>query len=177
MSQDLRFPVGQFQRPDSQTAADRAGWIAQIAALPQRLRDAVAGLSDPQLDTPYRPDGWTVRQLVHHIADSHLQAYTRFKLALTEDQPTIRPYDEARWAELRDSRMPVGVSLALLEGLHARWVELLRGMGEADFARGYHHPDQGRVVPLGEALAMYTWHGTHHLAHVTRLAERQGWTG
>lgn len=177
MSQDLRFPVGKFTPPVAASAADRDQWIATIAELPAQLRAVVAELADDQLDTPYRLGGWTVRQVVHHLPDSHLNAYTRFKLALTEREPTIRPYDEARWAELPDSGMPVQVSLRLLEALHERWVHLLRGLSEGDFDRGYEHPEQRRVVTLREALPMYAWHSRHHLAHVTGLRDRMGWKG
>ena len=175
MSHDLRFPVGRFTPPISPSASDQDQWIATIAELPAKLRVVVAALADDQLDTPYRPGGWTVRQVVHHLPDSHLNAYTRFKLALTEQEPTIRPYDEARWAQLPDSRMSVQVPLNLLEALHERWVFLLRELTDADFDRGYRHPEQGRVVTLREAVAMYAWHSRHHLAHVTGLRDRMGW--
>ena len=178
MSSDPRYPIGRFAldggaAPD---AALRATWIADIAACPRRLRDAVADLSDAQLDTPYRDGGWTVRQLVHHVPESHLNAYVRFKLALTEPEPTIKPYDEARWAELPDvASTPIAVSLDLLQALHVRWVALLQTFGPAEWRRGYHHPDQGEVVPLDAALGMYAWHGRHHVAHVTALRARMGW--
>lgn len=173
---DLRFPTGRFQRPQApldQTGRRRA--IDAIASTPGQLRAAIDGLTAPQLDTPYRPDGWTVRQVVHHVPDSHMNAYVRFKLALTEDEPTIKPYDEARWAELPDSReTPVETSLVLLEQLHDRWVRLLRSMSERDFARQLRHPESG-VQRLDQMLAMYAWHGPHHVAHVTSLRERMGW--
>ena len=153
----------------------REQFVREIAEAPARLREAVAGLSDEQLDTPYRPGGWTVRQTVHHVADSHINAYVRFKLALTEDEPEIRPYDEARWAELGEaSRGPVAVSLALLDALHARWVAALRTLSPADFTRTFRHPDWG-VVPLARQVAIYAWHGRHHTAHITHLRERMGW--
>ena len=165
--EQLRFPAGRFAPPAAATAADRARWIAEIEALPAQMREAVASMSDAQLDTPYRPDGWTVRQVVHHVPDSHANAYVRFKLALTEDAPTIKPYDEARWAELPDVRAtPVAVSLALLEALHARWVVLLRDMSESDWSRTYVHPEGNRTWRLDTALAMYAWHSRHHLGHV-----------
>lgn len=174
---DLRYPVGKFRVDGEITAGRRAAWIADIAAAPVLLRAAVADLSPSQLDTPYRPGGWTVRQLVHHLPDSHLNAYARFKLALTEDGPTIKPYDEARWAELEDSRAtPIEVSLTLLEALHDRWVRLLRSLAPGDFDRTFHHPEQGRAMALGPALALYAWHGRHHVAHVTALRARMGWT-
>jgi hypothetical protein len=159
------------------TDARRAACVARIAAAPAALRAAVAGLSDTQLDTPYRPGGWTVRQVVHHVPDSHLNAYVRIRLALTEDTPTIKPYEEARWAELPDARaLPIEASLALLEGLHARWVGLLGGLGAADGARQFHHPEHGRLITVDELIAMYAWHGEHHVAHVTSLRARNGWS-
>ena len=157
------------------TAEDRRKYIGQIAETPARLRAAVNGLSDDQLDTPYRPDGWTVRQVVHHVPDSHLNSYIRFKLALTEDQPTVKPYAEDRWAELPDGRTgPVEVSLRLLECLHSRWVALLRSMSEPDWARTFRHPDLG-LLRLDRNAALYAWHGRHHVAHVSALRERMGW--
>jgi uncharacterized damage-inducible protein DinB len=139
------------------------------------MRAAVAGLSDEQLDTPYRDGGWTVRQLVHHVPDSHLNAYTRFRLALTEPEPTIKPYDQAAWAELGDSRTaPIAMSLLLLEALHQRWVALLESLAAGDFERRFRHPEIG-LVTLGEVLGMYAWHGPHHVAHITALRHRNGW--
>ena len=171
---DLRFPVGRF----AFTSADdrsRAESISIIAELPAKMRAAVNGLSDAQLDTPYRPEGWTVRQVVHHVPDSHMNAFTRFKLALTEDTPRIKPYDEAKWAELPDGRTgPVGPSLAILDGLHARWTALLRAMRPDDFDRQLEHPESG-VQPLNRMLALYAWHCRHHLAHITELKRREGW--
>ena len=173
---DLRFPIGKFARPDQVTDAQRHAWIEDIAQLPNIIRAAVAGLQAAQLDTPYRPGGWTVRQVVHHLPDSHMNAYVRFKLALTETEPTIKPYEEARWAELPDTgATPPEVSLALLDALHARWVTLLRAMSPADFKRAYRHPEHGRLVPLEEALGMYAWHSRHHVAHITSLRQRNGW--
>ena len=173
---DLRYPIGPFTYDGMMTDARRAQCVARIAAAPARLRAAVAGLDDAQLDTPYRPGGWTVRQVVHHVPDSHLNAYTRIRLALTEDTPTIKPYEEGRWAELPDARtLPVDISLALLEALHARWVPLLRGLGAVDAARRFRHPEHGRLMPIDELLALYAWHGDHHVAHVTSLRERMGW--
>jgi len=140
------------------------------------MRAAVAGLTPERFDTPYRPGGWTVRQVVHHVPDSHMNAYVRFKLALTENEPTIKPYEEAAWAELADSAStPADVSLTLLETLHDRWVRLLRSMTEADFARKFRHPQLG-VVPLDKNLALYAWHGKHHVAHITSLRQRMGWS-
>jgi hypothetical protein len=173
---DLAYPIGTFVWDGPSSAADRARRIEEIAAAPAALRRAVAGLTDAQLDTPYRPGGWTVRQVAHHVPDSHVNAYVRFKLAVTEDLPTIKPYDEAAWAELGDVKaVPVATSLALLDALHERWVALLRSLGETDWARPFRHPDLG-VVPLEKNLALYAWHGRHHVAHVTALRERMGWT-
>jgi hypothetical protein len=166
MSNDPRFPVGRFAPPASSTGEERAAWIAELAILPAHLREAVAAADDAVLDAPYRDGGWTVRQVIHHLPDSHLNAYVRFKLALTEERPTIRPYDEAAWATLPDSRGPAGPSLDLLDALHRRWTGLLESMSDSDFARVYVHPEHGRAWSLAEALALYAWHGRHHLAHV-----------
>ena len=171
---DERYPLGRWTVPDA-APETRRQLIAQIAAAPAALRAAVAGLDDGQLDTPYRDGGWTVRQVAHHVADSHMNAYVRFKKALTEDAPPITAYDEARWAELPDARLPVAPSLALLEALHVRWVEVLRALTpEALETRGYRHPEMG-FVPLRTALGIYAWHGRHHVAHVTGLRARRGW--
>lgn len=176
MTDDLRYPIGPFRYAGDGSPAQRDQWLGEIAAAPGNLRAAVAGLSPLQLDTPYRPEGWTVRQVVHHLPDSHLNAYTRIKLALTEEEPTIKPYEEARWAELPDARTgPVEPSLALLDFLHQRWLLLLRNMGPADFARRYRHPEHGRMFELDEVLAMYAWHGKHHVAHITSLRRRMAW--
>lgn len=176
MSPDLRYPVGRFRPPDRRDAAERAVWIEEVAALPGQLRAAVAGLDEERLRTPYRPGGWTVRQVVHHLPDSHLNSYCRFKLALTQESPTICPYDEAAWAGLPDTeRSPIELSLVLLEALHARWSVLLRAMSEDDFERGYVHPEHRARISLDVALAMYAWHGRHHVAHITGLRERMGW--
>ena len=173
---DLRYPVGRFRfDPAAVTAADRARWIDQIAAAPAALRAAVAGLDDRQLDTPYRPGGWTVRQLAHHVPDSHLNAYVRFKLALTEHEPVIKPYDEGAWAALADSRLPIDVSLRLLDALHERWLVLLRAMSPADFERRLGHPEWEQPLSRDTMLQLYAWHGRHHVAHVTGLREREGW--
>lgn len=173
---DLRYPIGTFERRDALSADERRTMIETIAAAPSRMREAVAGLSDAQLDTPYREGGWTVRQVVHHVPDSHLNAYVRLKLALTEDDPLIRPYDEMRWAALPDSRdTPLDVSLTLLESLHARWVTLFRSMKDADFRRTLRHPDHTGILTVDWLVAMYAWHSRHHVAHVTSLRERMGW--
>jgi hypothetical protein len=152
----------------------RAAHIQTLRLLPERLRSSVAGLNDAQLDTPYREGGWTVRQVVHHLADSHAQAYLRCKYALAEDWPTVTVYDEAAWANLPDSRSPIDVSLALIEALHCSWVALLEVLTEEDFRKGFIHPERGRV-DLAKALAMYDWHARHHTAHITSLRARQGW--
>lgn len=174
---DLRYPVGKFEPPAGALSSDqRAAAIAAIRAAPAQLRAAVEGLDERQLDTPYRPGGWTVRQVVHHVPDSHMNAYVRFKLALTENTPTIKPYDEAKWAELPDSRSDlVQESLALLDVLHARWVLLLDAMQPADFGRLLNHPEWKMPLSLDVMLALYAWHGRHHAAHVTELRRREGW--
>lgn len=173
---DLRYPVGKFDFDAPINEAENPRLIAEIAETPGALRSAVAGLSRDQLETRYRPGGWTVKQVVHHVPDSHLNAYTRFKLALTEDEPTIKPYDEAAWAELPDSqKVPIDVSLDMLDALHVRWVSLLRSMDAADFRRGLRHPEHGRVLTLEQMLALYAWHGRHHVAHITALRKREGW--
>jgi hypothetical protein len=172
---DPRFPIGKFHYEGPPSDEQRAKFIADIAQTPIELRTAVAGLSEPQLDTPYREGGWTLRQVAHHVPDSHMNAYIRFKLALTEDEPTIKTYAEDRWAELEDTRAtPVEVSLALLESLHQRWVELLRSLEPSDWKRQFRHPEMG-VVPLEKNVALYSWHGRHHVAHITELRHRMGW--
>src|SRR6202035_4062079 len=172
---DLSYPIGKYEHQESLAPAERDIAIAQIAATPQGLREDVAGLSQQQFDTPYRPGGWTVRQVVHHVPDSHLNSYVRFKLALTEDEPTIKPYDEALWAKLNDSQeTPLEVSLTLLEALHKRWITLLRGMQPGDFARRLKHPERGTMT-LDDALTTYSWHGKHHVAHITSLRHRMSW--
>jgi uncharacterized damage-inducible protein DinB len=167
----LRFPAGRFSRSG---AGSRAEQIDALRRLPERLRAAVAGLSDAQLDTPYREGGWTVRQVVHHLADSHANSVIRFKLALTEDWPTVKPYDEKAWANLADSRLPIDGSLVLIDALHARWVALLETLGEEQFTRGFNHPENGRQS-LADSLAIYAWHARHHTAHITSLRARMGW--
>jgi uncharacterized damage-inducible protein DinB len=172
---DPRFPIGPFVTPAALTPAERAAAIDQIDWAPAALRRAVLGLAPGQLDTPYRDGGWTVRQVVHHVADSHVNAYVRFKLALTEDRPAIRPYDQDRWAATPEVvAVPVDVSLALITALHARWVGLLRSMSPADFARTIVHPERGTPT-LDQTLALYAWHGRHHAAHITALRERMRW--
>ncbi len=172
---DPRYPIGRYQPVEEVSRALRTEWIEQVAAAPAGLRAVVTGLNEAQLDTPYRDGGWTVRQVVHHLPDSHLNSYVRFKLALTEDEPTIKPYDEAAWAVLPDARTaPVEISLALLDALHERWVTLLRAMTEADFRRTFRHPELG-VRALDTTLGLYAWHGRHHAAQIRALRERMGW--
>jgi hypothetical protein len=174
--EDLRYPVGQFRYEGEPDQQRREQWIGEIAVAPAHLRAAVAGLSSFQLDTPYREKGWTVRQVVHHLPDSHLNAYTRMKLALTEELPTIKPYDEARWAELPDGRLaPIELSLALLESLHLRWVLLLGQLTQVQLRRRFMHPELAKPFELQEALALYAWHGRHHVAHITSLRRRMAW--
>ena len=172
---DLRYPIGKFKWEGHTTDAQRLQQIDEIAATPARLRDAVKNLSEQQLDTPYRPGGWTVRQVVHHVPDSHMNAYIRFKLALTEENPTIKPYAEALWAELADGRTaPIETSLVLLDSLHHRWVVLLRSVSAGVWGRTFQHPELGPMT-LEKNLALYAWHGKHHVAHITALSERNGW--
>jgi hypothetical protein len=172
---DLRYPVARFQRPTTLSEAERRTAIDAVAATPANLRAAVRGLDDAQIDTPYRPEGWTVRQLVHHVPDSHANAYIRFKWALTEDAPTIKAYDEAAWAKLDDSRTtPIETSLTMLEMLHDRWVRLLRSISSQDYARRLIHPENGPMT-LDDLLATYHWHGKHHVAHIVNLRTRNGW--
>ena len=175
MSDILRYPIGKFAAPPSYTTEWRRQALASIAEAPTRLREGVRGLNDAQLDTPYRPDGWTLRQVVHHVADSHVNAYVRIRLALTESQPSIRPYDETAWARLPDAAsLPVAASLDLLDAMHARWIALLRAMREADFERQYVHPESGHHS-VNFLVALYAWHGEHHAAHITGLRHRMGW--
>lgn len=173
---ELSYPIGKYRIEQEVSPARRAELIADIAAAPAQLRSAVSGLSDAQLDMPYRSEGWTLRQVVHHLPDSHMNAYVRMKLALTEDEPTIKPYAEALWAEQPDAKSaPVELSLTLLEHLHARWVLSLQGMPAEAFARRFQHPESGNKFSMDQMLVMYAWHGRHHVAHVTSLRERMGW--
>jgi uncharacterized damage-inducible protein DinB len=172
---DLRYPIGKFAYEGPLTKDQERASLDDIAQTPANLRAAVRGLSETQLDTPYRPDGWTVREVVHHVPDSHLNSYVRFKLALTENEPTIKPYAEDRWAQLADTRAtPIEVSLTLLESLHDRWVRLLRSLTPEEWKRTFRHPDMGPMT-LEKTLALYAWHGRHHVAHITALRERSGW--
>ena len=173
---DPRYPIGKFQQPLEATPALRQQAIEIIAETPAKLRSAVEGLSPVQLDTPYREGGWTVRQVIHHVPDSHVNAYVRFKLALTEDDPTIKPYAEDRWAKLEDTRAtPIETSLALLETLHSRWDRLWRSLKTEDFARPLVHPDYPDPKNIDWLLCVYSWHGRHHTAHVTNLRQQKGW--
>ena len=173
--EDLRYPVGRFQRPRSLEPKQRRAAIDTIAEAPTKLRAAVSGLTDAQLDTPYRPEGWTVRQVVHHVPDSHLNAYTRFKLALTEDTPTIKPYDENAWSTLPDMKLPIAVSLSLIEGIHTRWIAVVNGMAVDQFARSFMHPELQTEMTLDHLVQLYAWHSHHHLAHITELRRRERW--
>ena len=172
---DLSYPIGKFSPPETITDADKVQWIKDISEMPALLRNAVTGLNQEQLDTPYRPGGWTVRQVVHHIPDSHLNSYVRFKWTLTEDKPTIKAYDEASWAMLPDSAADIELSLSLLDSLHSRWVVLLTAMSDSDYEKSFVHPASGKEIGLSRNLALYSWHGAHHVAHVTSLRERMGW--
>jgi hypothetical protein len=172
---DLKYPLGRYTAPATISPEQRGLWIEEMAKLPANLSKAVAGLSNNQLDTPYRPGGWTVRQVVHHLPDSHMQSYTRFRLALTENSPVIKPYEEGAWAELSDAKTAaVAPSLALIDGLHTRFVLLLNSMTNADFAKTFRHPELGERR-LDWTLGLYAWHCLHHVAHITNLRSRQGW--
>jgi hypothetical protein len=172
---DARYPIGKFHYSGPPSKEQSQEFLEDIAQTPTALRTAVAGLTAAQLDTPYRPGGWTVRQVVHHLPDSHLNSYVRFKLALTEENPTIKPYAEDRWAELSDtSATPVEVSLTLLESLHDRWVRLLRSLSPEQWKRTFRHPELGEMN-LEKTLALYAWHGKHHVAHITELRKQRSW--
>ncbi|NNF27295.1 MAG: bacillithiol transferase BstA [Gemmatimonadetes bacterium] len=174
MSDDLRYPIGPLSLPERLDPSQREAAISDVESAPARIRAAVGGMTDAQLDTPYREGGWTVRQLVHHVADSHLNAYCRLKLTLTEDVPRIRTYDQARWAELADVELPVSVSLDLLDAVHRRWLVLWRAMTDPQWSRRLDHPEIGEMG-VDQLLALYAWHGRHHAAHITELTKRQGW--
>lgn len=174
-TEDLRYPVGRYRPPATIEERDRLGWIANLDELPTFLRRAVHGLNEEQLATPYRPAGWTVRQVVHHLADSHINSYVRFRLALTEADPLIKPYAEPLWAELPDAAgAPIELSLGLLEGLHGRWVALLRSLSDAEFRRTFQHPENGTKA-LDWTLGLYAWHSRHHVAQIVALRTRNGW--
>ena len=175
MSEDLRYPVGKFERIENIDDSLRSQFLKTIEELPSKLREAVEGLSEQQLETQYRPEGWTVKQVVHHVADSHANSLIRFKLALTEDTPTIKPYMEDRWAELADSKhAPIEISLNQIESIHARWSLILQAMSVEDFDRNMFHPEHGEVS-LNYMLSLYDWHCKHHLGHITKLKERNNW--
>ncbi|MEO6803727.1 MAG: YfiT family bacillithiol transferase [Granulicella sp.] len=174
MSTDARYPIGKFERPETVTPNEIRNAIATLAETPELLRNAVGGMDQEQLNTPYREGGWTVRQVVHHIADSHMNSFIRLRMALTEDWPTITAYNEAAWATLHDSAAPVEWSLELIEALHARWVMLLSSLEEAQWQRGFVHPERGRMT-IETATLIYAWHSQHHIAHITHLSSREGW--
>lgn len=177
MTQDLRYPIGKFVQEGDIAPEQREAWIEDVERLPEQLAAALEGLSEEQLDTPYREGGWTVRQVAHHLMDSHMNCLMRFKLALTEEEPVIKTYDEDAWAQLADSsRAPVSLAIEQVSGLHARWAMLLRAMSDADFARTYRYPEASRSSRLDRTLGLYAWHGRHHIAHITALRERMGWS-
>ena len=173
---DLRYPIGRFEHEGPVTDADLEEWLGQIEELPAQMRGAVAGLDDEQLDTRYRPGGWTLRQVVHHVPDSHVNAYVRFKWTLTEDEPVIKAYHEDRWAELADTQVvPVETSLDFLTSLHAKWVALMRSLTREELGRRFRHPETGKLVELAWMVGLYAWHGRHHLAHIQTTVSREGW--
>lgn len=176
MTSDPRYPIGKHDRPETHDELSRSAWLHDIEDFPTLVRAAIAGLNDEQLDAPYRDGGWTLRQTVHHCADSHLNAYCRFKLALTEDHPTIKPYDEALWAELPEARaLPLHPSLQIIDGLHARWSAMMIAMTPAQFERTFFHPERGTTSTLWQTLALYAWHCRHHVAHITALRAARAW--
>lgn len=173
--EQLQFPIGRFQKPAVFTEALLTSFITAIADFPVKITTATEALSEEQLDTPYRPGGWTIRQVVHHCSDSHMNSLIRFKLALTEDKPVIKPYNETLWAELADSKMPIAPALQMLEGIHERWVALLHSLTKEQLARSFVHPEHGNEITLEECIAIYAWHCHHHLAHITELKKRMIW--
>lgn len=176
--ENLQYPIGRFSWPKDVSDGEVHGAIRTILAFPGKIRKAVEGLASDQLDTPYRPDGWTIRQVVHHCADSHMNAYIRFKLALTEDNPVIKPYDQSKWASLQDSKtLPPDISLALLESVHTRWGVVMESMSDADWESSFTHPEYKVSQKLRQAVMMYAWHCEHHLAHITSLIRRMDWAG
>ena len=173
--EDLRYPIGEYE-PQPFSDKQLKEWLIDISFLPQHLENAILNLDESQLNTPYRPEGWTVKQLVHHVADSHMNAYIRFKLGVTEENPAIKPYDEAAWALLNDTtNLPINISLTLLHALHTRWMEVLKGIAADDWNRTVYHPQHKKKITLWHLLGMYSWHGRHHTAHVTALRERMKW--
>lgn len=174
--EQLKFPIGKFEKPTTITKYDLLKWILDISTFPTRIKNEVNNLTDQQLDTPYRPQGWTIRQVVHHCADSHMNSLTRFKLSLTEDKPTVKPYYEERWAELHDSKnMPIEPSLKMIEGIHERWTVLLNSLVESDYSKIFIHPEHGKEFRIDENIGIYAWHCNHHLAHITGLKKRRDW--
>lgn len=174
--EQLRYPIGKFEKPSTITSDILSGWINDISSFPVKLIGEVKHLTNEQLDTQYRPDGWTIRQVVHHCADSHMNALVRIKLTLTEDQPTIKPYFEDRWAKLTDSKtLTISPSLKMIEGIHNRWSVLLKNLTEEDFGRAFIHPEHGRKIRLDESTGLYAWHCNHHLAHITETKNRKDW--
>ncbi|MEO1652304.1 MAG: YfiT family bacillithiol transferase [Bacteroidota bacterium] len=174
--ESLKYPIGGYQKPAQFDYASKTRWMAQLSTLPEEMEKAVAGLNEDQLDEPYRPEGWTIREVIHHVPDSHLNGYIRFKWALTEQDPRIKPYFEDRWAALDDYQdTPIEVSLQLLKSLHYRWVILMKSLSAEDWTFQYHHPEFEEPISLDEALAIYAWHGQHHLAHITELRKRRQW--
>ncbi|PGT82613.1 YfiT family bacillithiol transferase [Bacillus sp. AFS040349] len=166
MRKSLQYPIGEFKEPKQVSLKEIEGWIEDIENTPEQLKLALEGLSEPLLDTSYRPGGWTVRQVVHHLADSHMNSYIRFKLALTEDRPTIKAYDEKTWAAFPDTKLPLSISINLLESLHERWVYLLKSMSMSDFEKTFFHPETNKEISLSTNVALYSWHGKHHIEHI-----------
>lgn len=174
--EQLKFPIGKFEKPTTITKDDLLNWISEISTFPSRLKNEVNHLTNQQLDTKYRPEGWTIRQVVHHCADSHMNSLIRLKLTLTEDQPTVKPYYEERWAELADSKnMPIEPSLKMIEGIHERWAVLLNNLSESDYSKIFIHPEHGKAFRIDENIGMYAWHCNHHLAHITETKKRNNW--
>lgn len=171
---DLRYPIGKFTYNEQEVLGNRNKFIDEIAKMPNKLEEITSKLTEEQQNTPYREGGWTVKQVVHHLADSHMNSFIRFKLALTESEPTIKPYDENAWAHLEDSKSPIKLSIELLKNLHERWVVLLKSMGEADYQKTFRHPEMG-LVSLNKNISLYAWHGNHHIAHIIALTERMNW--
>lgn len=175
--EQLKYPIGKYKKADSISKELLNAWISELESFPKNLASEVELLSDEQLDTPYRPEGWTIRQVVHHCADSHMNSLMRFKLALTEDQPTIKPYREEKWAELEDSSvMPIASSLLMIEGIHNRWTYLLSKLTDEQLSRVFIHPDHGKSIRIDENVGLYAWHCRHHLAHITETKKRYGWS-
>ncbi len=174
--EQLKFPIGKFEKPTTITKDDLLNWISEISTFPSRLKNEVNHLTNQQLDTQYRPEGWTISQVVHHCADSHMNSLIRLKLTLTEDQPTVKPYYEERWAELADSKnMPIEPSLKMIEGIHERWTVLLNNLSESDYSKIFIHPEHGKAFRIDENIGMYAWHCNHHLAHITETKKRNNW--